>query len=131
MFYWSVLLCALALTLLLTPAAEWMGKRLGLVDSPGGRRQHAGVIARTGGLALFGGFFFTVLLTLLLPEILPPSMSTWLPPRNDPNEMRRLVALLAGCLFCVVAGFWMIAMNGAVALNFSFNLWPRSSPGQG
>jgi UDP-GlcNAc:undecaprenyl-phosphate GlcNAc-1-phosphate transferase len=32
-------------------------------------------------------------------------MSGWLPPRNDPNETRRLGALLAGSLFCVVVGF--------------------------
>ena len=32
-------------------------------------------------------------------------MAAWLPPRNDPNEMRRLVALLAGSLFCVIFGF--------------------------
>src|SRR5690606_35226824 len=105
MIYWLVLLCAFALTLLLTPAAGALGQRLGLVDHPGGRRRHKGVIPRTGGLALFGGFFLTVLLTLLLPEILPASMAAWLPPRNDPNEARRLIALLVGSLFCVIMGF--------------------------
>lgn len=104
-FYLVVLLVSLLITLSLVPLAGWVGRRFGLVDRPGGRRRHRGIIPRTGGLALFGGFFLTVLLTLLLPEILPAAMSGWLPPRNDPNEMRRLVALLVGSLFCVVAGF--------------------------
>jgi UDP-GlcNAc:undecaprenyl-phosphate/decaprenyl-phosphate GlcNAc-1-phosphate transferase len=105
MYYWLVLFCAFGLTLLFTPLAGQVGRRLGLVDRPGGRRLHQGVIPRTGGLAIFGGFFLTVLLTLLVPEILPASWAEWLPPRNDPHETRRLVALLAGSLFCVGMGF--------------------------
>lgn len=105
MYYWWVVFCAFVLTLLLTPPAGWFGRRLGLVDRPGGRRLHQGIIPRTGGLAIFGGFFLTVLLTLLLPELLPSEWVGWLPPRNDPNETRRLIALLAGSLFCVLVGF--------------------------
>jgi UDP-GlcNAc:undecaprenyl-phosphate GlcNAc-1-phosphate transferase len=105
MIYIVVSLCALVLTLALTPVAGRLGRALRLVDSPGGRRQHTGVIPRTGGLAIFGGFFFTVLLTLILPPLLPPSWAVWFPPRNDPNEDTRLLALLAGGVFCVVAGF--------------------------
>jgi UDP-GlcNAc:undecaprenyl-phosphate/decaprenyl-phosphate GlcNAc-1-phosphate transferase len=105
MYYWLVLLCAFGLTLLLTPVAGWVGRRLNLVDRPGGRRLHKGIIPRTGGLALFGGFFLTILLTLILPEIVPAAWAGWFPARNDPNESRRLVALLGGSLFCVVMGF--------------------------
>ena len=105
MYYWLVLLCAFGLTLLLTPVAGWVGRRLKLVDRPGGRRLHTGIIPRTGGLALFGGFFLTILLTLLLPEVVPTAWTGWLPARNDPNESRRLVALLIGSLFCVLMGF--------------------------
>jgi UDP-GlcNAc:undecaprenyl-phosphate GlcNAc-1-phosphate transferase len=31
--------------------------------------------------------------------------AAWLPPRNDPRETQRLIALLAGSAICVVAGF--------------------------
>jgi UDP-GlcNAc:undecaprenyl-phosphate GlcNAc-1-phosphate transferase len=79
--------------------------RLGLVDRPGGRRQHTGVIPRTGGLALFTGFFLTVLATIILPALFPEGVGGLFPPRNDPNEVRRLTALLLGALFCVVMGF--------------------------
>ncbi|MFN8444340.1 MAG: MraY family glycosyltransferase [Caldilineaceae bacterium] len=85
------------MTFTLTPLAIRFGLKTGLADKPGGRRRHTGVIARTGGLALFGGFFITVLLTILLPP-------EWFPPRNDPNEWTRLLALLGGSLFCVVIG---------------------------
>jgi UDP-GlcNAc:undecaprenyl-phosphate GlcNAc-1-phosphate transferase len=104
MIYVIVLLVSTLLTAVLTPVAMALGRRMGLVDSPGGRRKHSGEIPRTGGIALFGGFVITLGLTLLLPIILPEWSAGWFPPRNDPNEMRRLSALLAGSLFCVVMG---------------------------
>lgn len=105
-FYVVVFGLSLLLSLLLTPLAARLGHRLGLVDRPGGRRRHQGIVPRTGGLALFTAFFLTVLLTLALPELLPgPVVARWFPPRNDPNEMRRLIALLAGSLLCIAVGF--------------------------
>ncbi len=105
MIYPFILAFALALTYVLTPLAGRVGVRLGMVDEPGGRRQHVGSIPRTGGLALFAGFTATILLVLVLPHVLPPSLAEWFPPREDPNEARRLSALLVGSLFCVVFGF--------------------------
>lgn len=105
MIYWIILLFSFGLTLSLTPLAAWVGRRLGMVDRPGGRRRHRGVVPRTGGLAIFGGFLLAVLLTMFLPDLLPPAWQGWLPPRNDPNEDRRLWALLIGSTVCVVAGF--------------------------
>lgn len=103
MIYFLVLLCATAMTAALTRPAIALGHRWGLVDRPGGRRRHTGVVARSGGLALFGGFFLTVLVTVALPALWPQA-EAWFPARNDPNEARRLTALLAGALFCAVAG---------------------------
>jgi len=40
-----------------TLAAIWLGRRLGLVDQPGGRRRHSGPVPRIGGLGIFAGFF--------------------------------------------------------------------------
>jgi UDP-GlcNAc:undecaprenyl-phosphate GlcNAc-1-phosphate transferase len=105
MIFIAVLLLSAALTLASTPLVGVLGHRLGLVDRPGGRRRHQGVIARTGGLAIFVGFFATIILTLILPALLPPTWAAWLPPRNDPRETQRLAALLIGSAFCVVAGF--------------------------
>lgn len=104
MIYILILVISTLLTAALTPVAMALGRRFGLVDLPGGRRKHRGAIPRTGGIALFGGFFLTVLLTVALPWLAPELAAQILPPREDPNEARRLVALLAGSLFCVVMG---------------------------
>ncbi len=117
MVYLLVFAMAALVTAALTPAAMALGRRWGLVDQPGGRRRHLGVIPRTGGLALFAGFFLTVLLTLLLPLVAPAWAAAWLPPRNDPNEERRLAALLAGSLFC--------AAMGLLDDRFRWPAWPQ------
>lgn len=102
--YPLIALFAFCLALLFTPAAIYLGRRWELVDRPGGRRRHQGVIPRTGGLILFATFTVTILLVLLLPKVLPPALADWFPPRNDPKEMRRLIALLIGGAFCALAG---------------------------
>jgi len=104
MIFLLTALFAFLLTLTLTPLAGALGRRWGLVDRPGGRRMHSGVVPRIGGLALFGGFFVTVLLTTILPEVLPAPLAAWFPARNDANEMTRLAALLAGSVYCVSFG---------------------------
>ncbi|MBE0416864.1 MAG: undecaprenyl/decaprenyl-phosphate alpha-N-acetylglucosaminyl 1-phosphate transferase [Coriobacteriia bacterium] len=47
---------AAAVTLLLTPFVRRASLRLGLVDEPGGRKIHSGLIPRVGGVAMLGGF---------------------------------------------------------------------------
>lgn len=104
MIYILILIFATLLTAALTPAAMALGRAMGLVDKPGGRRKHTGIIPRTGGVALFGGFALTVGIVLLLPQVAPDFAAQYLPPRHDPNEGRRLTALLIGSLFCVLMG---------------------------
>ena len=55
----GVFVLAVVITLLATPLARRAGERLGLVDRPGGRRRHTGLVARIGGVGLFAGFFAT------------------------------------------------------------------------
>lgn len=104
MVFLLLLFCSPFLALFLTPLAGAVGRRLGLADRPGGRRQHLGVIPRTGGLALYAAFVLTVLSTLVIPWLWP-DLASWFPPRNDPNEIIRLAGLLIGATFCVVFGF--------------------------
>jgi UDP-GlcNAc:undecaprenyl-phosphate GlcNAc-1-phosphate transferase len=105
MIFALVLLAAAVITLVSTPWVARLGHRLGLVDQPGGRRRHQGVIPRSGGLAIFMGFALVVTSLLILPALLPAESVDWLPARNDPRETQRLLALLVGSLVCVVAGF--------------------------
>jgi UDP-GlcNAc:undecaprenyl-phosphate GlcNAc-1-phosphate transferase len=44
-----------------TFVAGRLGRRLGLMDMPGGRRTHAGAVPRIGGLGLFAGFLLVAL----------------------------------------------------------------------
>ena len=88
-----VFLTSFLLSLTLTPLAARLGLRFGMADAPGGRRKHAGRVARTGGMALFVSFMAGVLLTLRLDL-----------PRTDPNEFTRLGGLIAGSLIVFVFG---------------------------
>jgi UDP-GlcNAc:undecaprenyl-phosphate GlcNAc-1-phosphate transferase len=65
-----------------------------MVAKPGGRRAHAGSIPRTGGIALLGGFVAGATLTFAL----------WRPP--NPDDVRRLTAVIAGIVFVFLFGLW-------------------------
>lgn len=53
----GVFLLAAAWTVLITPLGIALGKRYGVLDKPGGRKQHEGVVPLGGGWTLFSGFF--------------------------------------------------------------------------
>jgi UDP-GlcNAc:undecaprenyl-phosphate GlcNAc-1-phosphate transferase len=84
---------SLILALVTTPLAASLGRRWGLVDRPGPRRRHVGVIPRTGGIALYAAFMAAMLL------------SQWLPvPRQDPKELIRFTGIVLGTTLLFVAG---------------------------
>jgi UDP-GlcNAc:undecaprenyl-phosphate GlcNAc-1-phosphate transferase len=56
-----VVIAAFGIAAIGSIVAGRVGHRLGLVDTPGGRRQHQGAVPRTGGIGLFAGFFVTAL----------------------------------------------------------------------
>ena len=58
--YTFTFIAALALALVLTPLAGRLGRRLGIVDRPGGRRGHKGAVPRLGGVGLFVPFAITI-----------------------------------------------------------------------
>ena len=53
---------AFILTALLVPMLSAPAERMGLVDFPGGRKEHYGRVPLTGGVAIFAGFVFSLLL---------------------------------------------------------------------
>ena len=88
----AVLVTSTLVVALLTPVSIWTGKRLGLVDVPGGRRTHLGRVPRTGGLGLYPAFAATLIVSLTFPI-----------PRTDPLEAIRLTGILLGMgiVWCV------------------------------
>lgn len=83
--------------LIVTPLAGRLSKRWHIVDSPGPRRVHRGVIPRLGGIGLFLAFMVALFLVLSLPQSL-------LPARQDPKELTRLTGLIIGSVFMFVMG---------------------------
>jgi len=92
MLYLITFLIAFILTLLLTPLAIKLGTRWGLVDHPGGRRQHEGVIPRVGGVGIFVGFFAVAV--TLFAFTAPETMRERLP----------FIGLLGGTIFALGFG---------------------------
>ena len=83
----------LLLALAGTPVAATLGRRWGLVDRPGGRRQHQGTIPRSGGIALYVAFMGAMVLSQFLPV-----------PRQDPKELTRFLGIVLGTTFLFVVG---------------------------
>jgi UDP-GlcNAc:undecaprenyl-phosphate GlcNAc-1-phosphate transferase len=93
-----VLIIAFCLSLAMTPVAARLGRRWKMVDVPAGRRQHTGVVPRTGGLALYIAFLLAVLLAAVLGQRLPA------PEGPDPKEPLRIAAILLGSTFMFLVG---------------------------
>ncbi|MBN1954095.1 MAG: undecaprenyl/decaprenyl-phosphate alpha-N-acetylglucosaminyl 1-phosphate transferase [Anaerolineae bacterium] len=91
--YLTVFLTAASCAVLLTPLFGRLGRRMGLVDRPGGRRAHQSEVSRLGGPGLF--FPFVIALVVGLAFRIPTA---------DPNESRRLVGLLAGSAWMFLVG---------------------------
>lgn len=81
---------ALVIVAVLTPGVAWLARRVGAVDAPGGRRVHARITPRMGGLAVILGFF--AVFWLLLPEL-------------EPNfKAKQLLGFALASLILLVAG---------------------------
>lgn len=101
-----VFIVAVGLTVLLTPVSIHLGKRWGLVDRPGGRRKHKGIVSRIGGLMLFPCFLVAALLPVLLGV-----------PRDDSLELTRLMGVLLG-----MGVVWIM---GLLDDRYKFSFWPQ------
>jgi UDP-GlcNAc:undecaprenyl-phosphate GlcNAc-1-phosphate transferase len=91
--YLIVFTTSLVLAALLTPLAGRLGRRLGAVDRPGGRRAHRGEVPRLGGIPLFVAFVAAVGVGQALSI-----------PTADAKEPVRLLGLLVGSALLFVVG---------------------------
>lgn len=94
--YPAVFLLACVATWALTPWVSRLAVRVGMVDRPGERRIHTGVIPRMGGLAVFLGFHLGALLIFLAP---------WKPfaGQIDFNQWKRIAL---SSLLILLLGLW-------------------------
>lgn len=94
-FSLAVFAVAAAAAAALTPLAARLGRRLGIVDRPGGRRKHRGEVPRLGGVAIFGAFLLAI------------GIAAWsgsLTVGYSPEDFRRLTGLLVGGLGAFLFG---------------------------
>ena len=84
--------------------AGQLGRRLGLVDVPGGRRTHTGAVPRIGGLGLLAGFLLTA---VGLYVTISYKGDHWLP----------LLGILGGTVF--------VALIGLADDRYEFPAWPQ------
>ncbi len=97
MMYWPVVvvfLLSLMTALAAAPISIWLGRHGTLLDRPGGRRAHGGVVPRTGSIAIFAAFMVGA----------GAALAVW-PPAN-PEDVRRLLAVLCGVVFVFAFGLW-------------------------
>ncbi|MBK8985640.1 MAG: undecaprenyl/decaprenyl-phosphate alpha-N-acetylglucosaminyl 1-phosphate transferase [Chloroflexi bacterium] len=78
---------------LLTPVAQRLSRRWGMVARPGGRRLHQGDIPKLGGLPL------------LLAFLLGAALIYWLQPPADASDALRLRGVVLGTLVIALGGF--------------------------
>ena len=100
MIFLLVFAVALGLSVLLAPVSARIGRRMGLVDVPGGRRLHTGVVPRSGGIGLYLSFTVALLLAAILASRLPS------PEGPDPKEMTRTAGILLGSAFLFIVGLY-------------------------
>src|SRR5258708_373549 len=58
--YLAAFLVACVTSFSMTPLAIWLAKRYGVMDQPDPRKVHSTPMPRWGGLAIYGGVFFSV-----------------------------------------------------------------------
>lgn len=116
-----VVATAAAVALVATPLARRAGERLGLVDVPGGRRQHAAPVTRIGGVGLFVGFFVT-------------AAGLYLAGFVKPEHLRPIAGVLLGTAFVFAVGLFddryelragpqFAAQIGAALIAIGFTVW--------
>jgi UDP-GlcNAc:undecaprenyl-phosphate/decaprenyl-phosphate GlcNAc-1-phosphate transferase len=88
-----VFILAFSTTLALTPLTIWLGSRLNIVATPGGRRRHQGRVSKLGGIAIFAGFAVAALAAQYLPIA-----------RFDPYEIIRFTGLMLGACIIFTVG---------------------------
>lgn len=92
MTYFLVFGLALLTALALTPVAQWLSVRWGVVAVPGGRRKHGRVMPLLGGLPVYGAFLVGIIALYALD-----------PPTGEDAKLLR--GILLGGLVVVGGGF--------------------------
>lgn len=94
---------------LFTPPVRQLALRLGIVAAPGGRRQHAGLVPKLGGVPIILGYLVGIVLIYLL-----------LPPEND--NAFRLRGVILGSLVIFLGALVDDRLDLAPRWQFAFQI---------
>ncbi len=72
----ACLIVAMGVTWMVTPLTIRLGRRMGAVDLPGGRKIHRQPIPRIGGLAVFAGFLAGLAFAAVATGSVPSTLSS-------------------------------------------------------
>ncbi len=107
--YLAVFFIAFIVSLVLTPGAIWLSKKLGVMSIPGGRRQHGRPIPKLGGLPVTIAYLAGIVIVYL-----------YLPPIGD--DSLRLRGIVIGSLIFFAGGliddFWELPPWAQFAIQF-------------
>ncbi|KPL11998.1 hypothetical protein AMJ85_02270, partial [candidate division BRC1 bacterium SM23_51] len=108
--YTILLVGSAAVAWILTPVVARLGRPLGLLDMPGGRKTHARPMPRSGGIALFATFWLVVGVSVVAAIVAQKSVAQAAPVgpimRNVPQVLPKLAAVAAGALWIFAVGLW-------------------------
>lgn len=120
--------------LALTPPAMILGRRLGLIDIPGGRRLHANPTPRSGGIAVFAAYHLSIFSLCLLGLTCSahPAFHEWsvqafwassivfaLGVVDDRFEVKPLVKLLGQMLAAAAAWHFGFRLERMIGIEFN------------
>jgi len=124
----------------LVPLAKRIARRSGLVDRPGGRKQHAGSVPLGGGIALLAAACLPLLAAAVLsavwvgnPSLLPLPAALHDDMQMAAERLPLLLKVLAGGLAMAALGLWDDARNlrpsakliGQIAIALCVSLIPQ------
>ena len=109
MIYLLIFGVALATAVLFTPPVRKLAHRWGIEATPGGRRQHSGMIAKLGGVPIMAGYLVSIALIYWL-----------LPPQG--GDALRLRGVILGSVIIFVGAFMDDRLDLPPRWQFSFQI---------
>lgn len=114
----------LVLSLLGTACMRTVSSRIGLVDRPEGRKDHAAPTPLGGGVAIYLAFWLPVWVGIIVAAVVRGGRSpAWMPTRLV--ELASGVAHVQWRLVAIFAGTTIIAATGLVDDRWGLPAWPR------
>ncbi|VAW31244.1 hypothetical protein MNBD_CHLOROFLEXI01-202, partial [hydrothermal vent metagenome] len=109
MIYWIVFFVVLGTAVFLTPPTRRLSFKLGIIAQPGGRRKHAGLVPKLGGVPIVAAYLLGIGLIYWL-----------LPPQAD--DALRLRGVVLGSVVIFIGGLIDDRLDLSPRWQFAFQI---------